>query len=519
MGTVEHMFEDGMIGAAESRVAYPEQNLVAALDAHRDVCIAQRRFLALIAEADRRDVWGDSGARDLAHWLSMRYGISQWKSCRWIGAAHALESLPRLSRSLESGELGLDKVVELALFATPEAEADLIRWAGGVSCATIRHRGDLWARRTRAEIVDPEQSRTLAWWWFDEGRRFGLEAELPAAQGAVVARAIERITGQIPVMPDEVDDRSADARRADALVALCSTGGSAGAEDRRPTIVVHAQLEGLERGSGGCELEDGPVLAQTTVRRLLCDARIQTVVEDGSGRVVGLGRASREPSAWMVRQVRYRDRECRFPACGARQFTEAHHIRWWRHGGPTDLENLVLICSFHHRLVHEYGGSMRRDPDGTVRWFRPDGTGSGRGLRRRPMWRSKNVCCPLPSAEQPDARYSCGGRTSSMARSCEASQVAGVWASAERCRPRPRRIRSSSGISSASRIASAVSERSNGLIANACRPRRPKAPAFRERIRAPPRMFTTGPSIATRFIPSCTGFTSMASYSAYAATA
>jgi hypothetical protein len=98
------------------------------------------------------------------------------------------------------------------------------------------------------------------------------------------------------------------------------------------------------------------------------------LLECRDGNVLGLGRTSREPSAWMVRQVRYRDRECRFPGCGARRFTEAHHIRWWRDGGRTDLDNLVLICSFHHRLVHEHGWSIRRETDGEVRWFHPDGT-------------------------------------------------------------------------------------------------------------------------------------------------
>ena len=98
------------------------------------------------------------------------------------------------------------------------------------------------------------------------------------------------------------------------------------------------------------------------------------MLEDRAGNALGLGRMSREPPAWMIRQVRYRDRECRFPGCGARRFTEAHHVLWWRHGRPTDLENLLLICSFHHRLVHEHGWSVRGDPDGTLRWIRPDGT-------------------------------------------------------------------------------------------------------------------------------------------------
>jgi Domain of unknown function (DUF222)/HNH endonuclease len=157
------------------------------------------------------------------------------------------------------------------------------------------------------------------------------------------------------------------ARRADALVGLCSAGGADDA--RRPTVVVHARLEGLVEGSGGAELEGGPPIPVDAARRLLCHARVQTVVEDRSGNVLQVDRTRREPAPWMVRQIRYRDRECRFPACGARRFTEAHHIRWWRHGGRTDLDNLVLICSFHHRLVHEYGWSIRRNADGTVDWF------------------------------------------------------------------------------------------------------------------------------------------------------
>jgi hypothetical protein len=76
----------------------------------------------------------------------------------------------------------------------------------------------------------------------------------------------------------------------------------------------------------------------------------------------------------MMRQLHYRDRACAFPGCGSRRFTQAHHIAWWDKGGRTDLENLVLICFFHHRLVHEYGWRLARDAHGTVRWSLPDGT-------------------------------------------------------------------------------------------------------------------------------------------------
>jgi hypothetical protein len=305
----------------------------------------------------------------------MRYGISAWKAHRWIHAAHTLEDLPMISEALTSGELGIDKVVELARFATAETQAGLVRWAKRVSPGAVRHRGDLAARASIAEVQDAHHARFLSWWYSPDGHRFGLEAELPAAQGAIVARALERIAEQIPAMPDEADPYFARARRADALVALCSARLGTDPDQDRATVVIHTQLDALHAGAGGSEIEGGPPVHPETVRRALCNARVQTVVEDGSGTVVGLGRMAREPSGWMMRQIRYRDRECRFPGCGARRFTQAHHLVWWRHGGRTDLDNLVLICSFHHRLVHEHGWSVRRDADGTIRWFLPDGTG------------------------------------------------------------------------------------------------------------------------------------------------
>jgi hypothetical protein len=351
-----------------------EQQLIVDIDAaHVQVSNAQRRLFSLIAQVDRRGAWRGAGARDMAHWLWMRYGISDWKARRWIASAHALTDLPRISRAFVNGELGIDKVIELTRFATPETEGNLLRWAKSVSCGGIRRKGDLVLGAAVKDVVAADRARSLSWWYFDDGRRFGLEAELPAAQGTVISKALERLAETLPVMPGEDDPSRADARRADALVALCSSRIASDPDQDRATVVVHAQLDDLERGGGG-ELEGGPTIHHETLKRLLCDARVQTVVEDQSGTVLGLGRTSREPSAWMIRQVRYRDKECRFPGCGAQRFTQAHHVVFWRDGGRTDLDNLLLMCSFHHKLVHEYGWSVSRDTDGTVRWRRPDGT-------------------------------------------------------------------------------------------------------------------------------------------------
>jgi hypothetical protein len=358
------------------------EELIRAVDAaHRELSRTHRELLRLIAEADRRALWHGSGARDMAQWLAIRQGISQWKARRWLSAAHALPHLTDLGHSLLSGELGIDKVVELARFADFESEAGLITWAKRVSCAAVRRRADLEVRRTIDDVRQVERARFLNWWHVDDGERVGLEGELPAAQGAVVVSALQRVAGSLPVMPGEEGPSFADARRADALAALCSTRIAEDADPDRATVVVHARLGDLVGTSGSAGVEGGGRLHPETVRRLLCDSRIQTVLEDEDGEPVKLGRLSREPSAAMMRQLRYRDVECRFPGCESRRFTQAHHVVWWGDGGTTDLDNLVLVCVFHHRLVHEHGWKIERDGDGNVRWLRPNGSRNVRTTR------------------------------------------------------------------------------------------------------------------------------------------
>jgi Domain of unknown function (DUF222) len=388
--TIEHLFD--ILGVSprtdvEVRVTKRDHHSspIEAMDAlHGLISGHLRELFAAIAVADRNQSWRDSGARDMAAWLSMRYGMSQWKARRWIAAAHALEGLPRLGEALAQGELGVDKVVEVARFATPGTEARLIRWAQGVSVGAIRRKADLASPPPIAEVREADRARSVQWWYFDDGKRFGMHAELAAAEGAVVARALEREAERVPVMPGEAHPCYAEARRADALVALASAATARDAHPDRATVVIHARAEELADGTGGCEIEGGPVIHPHTARHLLCQARVQQVREDHKGEALEVGRTSRDPAPWMLRQLRYRDYGCRFPGCEARRFTQAHHVVWWRHGGRTEMGNLVLLCMFHHKLVHEYGWRIRRGGDGTVRWFRPDGRRyrTGRGPPR-----------------------------------------------------------------------------------------------------------------------------------------
>src|SRR5207248_2403749 len=160
------------------------------------------------------------------------------------------------------------------------------------------------------------------------------------------------------VVADEPSDRTG-ARMADALVELVTEeGGHPG----RPLLVVHADASALTgEGVGRSETEDGTPLPAQAIRRLACDARIEWLLER-EGRAVGIGRRGRTVPAAVGRALRFRDRGCVFPGCGRIRWLKAHHIVHWAHGGTTDLDNLVLICHAHHRLVHEGGWSIRGRP-------------------------------------------------------------------------------------------------------------------------------------------------------------
>ncbi len=338
---------------------------------------AQLGFLRGLARAEAALRPSHEGCRSLPHLLSCRYGLPYRRAELLVAAARALPRLPRLSLALARGELSLDKVVELARFATPEDEEELLRWARGVSVARVRERADL-AVRPKVEVDrEAHRSRRLDWWFDPDHRRFELFCSLPAAEGAAVARAIDEVAREVPVLPGEEGADFRGARRADALVALARSRLAHAGDVDRATVVVHARWDTLTRGRPGAELEDGPVLHPETARRLACTSRVEILFEDREGRV--LGRAlRRHPPAWMMRELRRRDRGCVFPGCGRRSHLVVHHLKALGRGGPTTLENCCLLCIFHHVLVHELGWGLRR-VHGRFVWTRPNGMPHGPG--------------------------------------------------------------------------------------------------------------------------------------------
>ncbi len=109
---------------------------------------------------------------------------------------------------------------------------------------------------------------------------------------------------------------------------------------------------------GRSHLSDGTRVSAETSRRLCCDAGVVQAMRGSEGEVLDVGRRTRTIPPALRRALEIRDRGCRFPGCGLR-FTEAHHIVHWADGGETKLSNLVLLCRFHHRAVHEEGFTVR----------------------------------------------------------------------------------------------------------------------------------------------------------------
>jgi len=138
-------------------------------------------------------------------------------------------------------------------------------------------------------------------------------------------------------------------------------------------IIVHVDESALRGSAGRADL---PI---DTLRRLTCDGSVVTIVEDETGTPLDVGRKRRTVSTALERALWSRDRGCTFPGCHRKHYVDAHHIRHWANGGETCLENLTLLCSHHHRLLHEGGFSIRRNAEGTLCFRRSDGRVIPRG--------------------------------------------------------------------------------------------------------------------------------------------
>jgi hypothetical protein len=361
--------------------------------------VATHRLLVVLAEFDRRRGWEVGGHRCCADWLSFHTGIDRGAARERVRAARALTILPAIGEAMGEGRLSFSQVRALTRVATPENEDELLPLALENSTSRLERILRGWRRGSRGDEArraeELHQSRCLSV-FPDEDGMYVVKGVLPAELGLLLMRALDaasdalfREEGKTPPDLDPEASRAAAARRrADAMGLLAERALAAGltpeegapisgTRPERYQVVLHVE-EGVLRGEEEDVLQeedrantavpaphplrshfaDGTRVSAETSRRLCCDGAVVRVREAPDGEPLSVGRKTRTISPALRRALELRDGGCRFPGCGCR-FTDAHHVEHWADGGETSLSNCLLLCHFHHRLVHEGGWRIR----------------------------------------------------------------------------------------------------------------------------------------------------------------
>jgi len=377
------------------------------------------RFLVLLGDFDARRGWASWEMSSCAAWLSWKCQMSSGTAREHVRVARALRELPVIRGEFGAGRLSYAKVRALTRVATPETEAGLAELAGPMTGNQLERFARAHRQVSSVDDAAAQVRRRLAWRVAEDGSLAGT-FRLPPLQGAVLLKALRAAAGdlehphedQAPGVSAETPAAVTSSSLADALLVLAEAflaGQVAAANDPEVyQVIVHVGTDAItpaapadvsaetSRAAPGppgdpadparCHVEDGPAISVTTAQVIACSSSWSWMLHDSAGKLLDLGRRRRRPTAALRRAARERDKcRCRFPGCESRR-VDLHHIRYWSHGGRTELDNLVSLCKYHHRLVHDRGYLIAAARDGTFTFFRADGT----AIPSSP---------PLPSAE------------------------------------------------------------------------------------------------------------------------
>jgi hypothetical protein len=349
---------------------------------------AQARFIVRLGEFERRQAFRDDGATSLESWTAERFGVSTPTARAYAQVGEKAWDIPHLVGSLGRGEISLDKVRVLADVATPETERQLCERAKEHSVRELadiaRSQAELAATLSPSRSGSEHDGRFLR---FNDSYRT-ISAQMPPDSYAQTKAAID---AQLKEIPSD-GETPLDQRRCDALLGIvgsCAPGSQRSTTTSPYVVVAHVPLAVLVEDSGeestlAGELEHHGLIDGETVRRIACDATVVVALDDDLGHTMYEGRAKRFPSDAQRREVTRRDRQCRFPGCANVTFTNVHHIVAWKPGGRTDLDNLALLCLFHHKTVHTKGWKMSGNANTELTFCGP----SGRVMTSRPspLW-------------------------------------------------------------------------------------------------------------------------------------
>ncbi|MEX2202609.1 MAG: DUF222 domain-containing protein [Actinomycetota bacterium] len=341
-----------------------------------------------LAEFERRGCFALDGHLSMSSWLAHRHRVAYSAAASQVRLARALASMPSTTEALASGEVSSSAVALLlsAREACPEefssAEGALVDAARTLSVAELKGVVAYWRQSADVQRAEEQEERLF------ERRRLHIsptldgmvrvDGDLDPETGQTLITALRAVQDAEARTNEALDLRTPAQRRADALGQLCrrwlDSQERPSVAGERPHVVVTIDLDSLEGRVGHrCQLEDAGRITPETARRWACDANVTRVVTDGESQPLDVGRRTKVVPAPLRRAVAVRDGGCTFPGCGRPPgWSDAHHVRHWADGGPTALENLILLCRPHHRVIHRgFGVEML---DGTPRFTRPDGT-------------------------------------------------------------------------------------------------------------------------------------------------
>jgi hypothetical protein len=344
--------------------------------------------LRRLAEIDRRRLFERDGFLSPVSWLATRCRIGHGQSQDTMVLARGLDRSEPIRKALEAGRVSIGAA--RVLVRAREAEPDEFERTGRLLIeAAERHSVDdlrrvvaHWREAARCDDAsisggDALRSRRRLHASTTLAGMVRVDGDLDPENGEKLITAISAVLDAEARATSDPDGRSPAQRRADALGEICRSWLDRSDRPQvagdRPHLLVTVPVESLmatdgrsrssgrrgPRGPSGnghlasAELDHtGPVDA-ATLRRLACDAAIRRVVTAGASEPLDVGRRTAVVPAAIRAALVVRDRRCRFPGCDRPQaWCDAHHVRHWADGGPTSLDNLVLLCRRHHRAVH-----------------------------------------------------------------------------------------------------------------------------------------------------------------------
>ncbi len=324
-----------------------------------------------------------SAGKSAVSWVADSCQMSRTSAADRLCVGAQLRFLPQVEQALRSGRIGYQAASVVCHLSEQLGEKRdhideerWVEWGGRFSIKDLRH---LAARARYA--WDPEGFDKNTEEDYEQcylhlspmGRMYRLDGVLDAEGGAALRAAIDALARPLGA----ADSRLPKQRRADAVVELAYRALDGGTLPRRsgvrPHVAVVTTIAGLkgELGAAASELQDGTPISSKTVQRLACDGTLSRMLTADS-MVVDVGRATRVVSGPQRRGVNARYRTCCGPGCDRHVgMTSVHHLEFWARGGPNNLRQLVPLCYFHHRLVHEGGWRVVKSGE-AIRWIPPD---------------------------------------------------------------------------------------------------------------------------------------------------